>query len=366
MKNKKGLLVFAIVVVLTILILGLFEYKKSNVKEEELEISLPTVVVSEAKKDNFVLYYETSGKVSANTYKIGAEMLRNSVSKVFVKEGDSVKEGDVLLSMDIAGAISQMNLQRIGMRQSLIELKSSISQLEKKKEDMQKMYEAGVVSKNKLDEVVNSYDNLKLKKEGIIKNISALNKEINNIESSSSIHAKKSGIVSKVKIKENQIPNMDEYIEIKTDSNPEIKVYLTEDIVKDIFEGIEIEAIIDGETYKGTLNEIHSISDMEILYPVDIELDTEKRFKTIETAKVKIPIYSKDDAILVDRKAIIHFNDEVYLFKVVDNKAVKTIVEVGETMDSFTELRKGVKEGDKIIVEGQFSIVDGEEVEIVN
>ncbi len=365
MKNKKTLIVFLIVVLVVVMVLGFFEYKKANEPEVKTEVNISTVVVKEAEKSKFSYDYETSGNVSANSYRVGLEQIRNRVSNVYVEEGDSVEEGDVLLSLDIAGASSQLKLQRTNMEQALNEIEDTIFQLEKKKEDMQKMFEAGAVAKSKLDELINSYDSLKIKKEGIVNNIAAVNQEIYSVNSSSYIYAKKSGVVSKVKIKDNQIPSMDEYIEIISDDKPEVRVYLTQNIVKNICIGDEVKASIDDVNYSGKIKEIHSLSEMDILYPVDIELDTEESFDTVQTAKVKIPIYQNEDAILVDRKAIIHFNDEVYLYKVVDNKAVKVNVVVGETENSLSEVKSGVKVGDKIIVEGQFSVVDGENVELI-
>lgn len=365
MKNKKALLVFFIVVIATVVILWFVDYKKSNVVEEKVKPKIRAVVTEKALEDRFVISYDTSGKVASTTYRVGADVIRGRISNVFVKEGDYVKEGAPIVSLDVTSAIAQLRLQITGIEQSLNELDLSIRQLEKKREDLLKMYDKGLTAKNNIDELFDNIKTLELKKQGLINNKAAINSQINEIAGAGYIYTKKSGIVEKVKVKVNQYPTMDDYIEIKMDKKPDVRVYLTEEVVSNISVGEPVDVSIKDGIYKSTIREIHSLQPGDILYPVDVEMDTTQKFLSGTTALVKIPIYKKDAAVLINRKAIIHFNDEVFLYKLEGDKVVKTLVNAGETVGSRTEILSGLSVGDEVVVEGQFSIVDGEKVEVL-
>ncbi len=365
LKNKKSLIVFFVVVLLTVAGLWLIEYVRGDVVKEEVPVSVPTVVTEKAVTEKFVLHYDALGKVASTTYRIGAESVRGRVSSIFVKKGDYVKEGAAVLSLDVTSAIAQLKLQITGIVQGIKELDLSISQLRTKREDMLKMFEKGLVAKNAVDEIYNNIKSLELKRQGLVNNKAAINAQINEISSTGYVYAKKSGVVKKVGIKLHQIPAMEDYIEIEIDQKPVVKLYLTEEVVKDVSEGEVVDVYLDDVLYKGKIKEIHSLSTGDILYPVDVEVDTTEKFLAGMSADVKIPIYHNDAALLINRKAVISFNDEVFVYKVVDDKVVKTLIEIGDTVNSMTEVKSGLTAGDGVVVEGQFSVVDGEKVEVL-
>ncbi|NMB50325.1 MAG: efflux transporter periplasmic adaptor subunit, partial [Bacteroidales bacterium] len=57
-------------------------------------------------------------------------------------------------------------------------------------------------------------------------------------------------------------------------------------------------------------------------------------------------------------------SDERYVFVEKDGKAVYTKVELGIRINDKYEIVSGLKEGDRVIVEGNTGLVDGAEVEV--
>ncbi len=365
LKNKKAIVIFFIIVLVIVAIISVFEYKQSIKPKEEVKITIAKVQCEEAKTAPFTLYYDATGRVNNTSYKIGADIVRGKVSQVYVKEGDYVNQGAALLSMDVTSGVAQLKLQVVNTEQGINDLSLSISQLETKRAELQELFDAGLVAKNKLTELDNNLENLKSKRNGLLNTKDSLNKQIGEISGVAVIYAKESGIATKVKFKPNQYPTMEDFIEIRKEEKPSAKIYLTEKIVKKIHVGEELNILVNDKSYKASVKEIFSLNPGESLYPVDISIDSDDDFISGESITIKIPIYSNDKAIVVNRKAIINFNNEVYVYKVVGGKAIKTVIETGGTVDGFTEVKKGLQAGDKVIIEGQFDIDDGEKVDVI-
>ncbi len=366
MKNKKELIVFFVVVIVLVAILAFFEAISEETEEEEVIINPPLVVTQPVVRDDFAVYYTTEGKVDNGSYSIGAEIVAGRVSAVFVAVGDYVDEGAPLVSIDTTSSVSQLELQVVSLDQNIADLNLSLEQLQTKRNEVAELVAIGVASDSELREIDNSIESLTVKQNGLLNNRYALTNQIYAIDSVATIYAKEAGTVTKVKFKANQYPTRGDVIEIKTGEKPQATIYLTEKIVKDIAVGDEVEVFIDEEQYVGRVKEVYSLSYNETLYPVEIEFDSDKEYLTGMSVTVKIPVYQKKKAVLVNRQAVIQFHDEVYLYRVADGKAVRTDIEIGHTVDGMTEVLKGLDVGDVVVVEGQFRVNDGEPVEVLS
>ncbi len=71
--------------------------------------------------------------------------------------------------------------------------------------------------------------------------------------------------------------------------------------------------------------------------------------------KVKLHYREKENTLFVKRAALI----DNYVFKVVNNIAKKIKVKVGIMNDDFVEILSGLKEGDRVIVSGNYGLFDG-------
>ncbi len=365
MKNKKSILIFFLFVIVLVAIIAFFENKKGQEVKVEPEVILPKVEVKKASKGSFVMNYDATGKITNSTYKIGADVIRGKVSSIYVNEGDYVAEGAPLVYLDATANVAQMELQVVNTDQGINEIDLSISQLEEKKKETQELFDNGLIPENSLTEIDNNIENLKSKRNGLVNTRASLYQKINAISGLGVIYAKEAGIVTKMKIKLNQIPTMEDYIEIKKQERPVVKIYLTESLVKNIQVGEAVQVSVDDQIYQAWIKEIYSLNMGETLYPVDVEIASDENFISGMSVNVKIPIYRNDNAILLDRKAIINFNNEVYVFKIVNDKAVKTVLQVGETVNGLTEIKEGLQDGDSVVIEGQFGINDGDKVKVL-
>lgn len=171
------------------------------------------------------------------------------------------------------------------------------------------------------------------------------------------------------------------YVELGAEINPGQKIAQITDAntVKievdlpssDIYRIDEKGEVKIGENMTGLISSINSTADsltkkvrVEILYDnknkdlipgtfIDCSIPTKKQEKT------------SADSVYVPLKAINVQQNENIVFVLEGNIAKKVLVEIGNANGKMMEITKGLKQDDKLIINGNKSIEDGEEVELL-
>ena len=74
---------------------------------------------------------------------------------------------------------------------------------------------------------------------------------------------------------------------------------------------------------------------------------------------------TNNDALLLDKDAIVYDSDKRFVFVVKDSLALKVLVEIGFEDASTVEILKGIKDSDKVIIVGQNGLKDKTKVKVV-
>jgi membrane fusion protein (multidrug efflux system) len=82
-------------------------------------------------------------------------------------------------------------------------------------------------------------------------------------------------------------------------------------------------------------------------------------------ARVRLLTRDQQDALVIPEQAIVPQGDEQYVFKVVDGKAFRSKVTVGQRRDGKVEIVGGLVNGDMVVSAGQAKLRDGVVVSIV-
>jgi membrane fusion protein (multidrug efflux system) len=83
-------------------------------------------------------------------------------------------------------------------------------------------------------------------------------------------------------------------------------------------------------------------------------------------ARVKLITRDERDALVIPEQAIVPQGDEQYVFRVVDGKATRVKVAIGQRRDAKVEVLNGLAPNDVIVTAGQLKLRDGMPVTIVN
>jgi len=76
-------------------------------------------------------------------------------------------------------------------------------------------------------------------------------------------------------------------------------------------------------------------------------------------ARVRLITGERQDAIVVPEQALVPFGSDQFVFRVVDGKAQRVRVDIGQRGDGRVEIRQGLGPEDTVVVAGQLKVRDG-------
>ena len=159
------------------------------------------------------------------------------------------------------------------------------------------------------------------------------------------------------------IVNLEEIDPLKVDFKiPEI--YL-----KQVATGQSLQISLDafpGQTFLGKIFAINPLVDTNgrsIVIRAMVR-NTEARLRPGMFARVRLLFSEERDSVAVPEQSIIPVGDDHYLFKVVDGRAQRFKVEIGQRREGKVEILQGVVAGDMVVTAGQLKLRDGNTVKI--
>lgn len=83
-------------------------------------------------------------------------------------------------------------------------------------------------------------------------------------------------------------------------------------------------------------------------------------------ARVRLITKDVQDALVLPEGVLVPQGDAQYVFKIVDGKAVRTKVDIGQRRDAKVEILNGVTKDDQVVTAGQLKLRDGTPVKVVD
>ena len=364
---KKIALTYLVLFSLLILPAGCGEKVKPGVAEVKREqISGLTVsVVGPSTVDEF---YETSGTVRAKTVSVAASRMMGAVTSIKVKEGDRVKAGQALLTIDDSDVAQKVKAAAEGYREA--EKAVEAAGENKKLNDItyqryRKLFDEKALSGQELDRIETQQRVAGLdyeRAQAALKRAEAGVSEAKVYHGFTRITAPLSGLVTEKKIEYGSmaVPGMP-LITVEDDSSYRIEVNADETQTGRIRPGmnalVTIESLNRGLT--GTVSEVvPSVDPMSRTFLVKISLKAEGLRNGLY-ARVSIPA-GKKQALLVPGKAVAEKGQLTGIF-VVSDKSVITyrLVRLGRTYGDRVEILSGLTAGDRVVIGGVEKAVDG-------
>jgi membrane fusion protein (multidrug efflux system) len=81
-------------------------------------------------------------------------------------------------------------------------------------------------------------------------------------------------------------------------------------------------------------------------------------------ARVRLITRDARDALVLPEQALVPQGDQQFVYRIVDGKAVRTKVEVGQRRDASVEVLNGVTKDDVVVTAGQLKLRDGQQVTV--
>lgn len=270
------------------------------------------------------------------------------ISEIAFREGQRVEKGTTLIRFDTS-------VQRAEVAQADASLGLAKSRLDRASD----LFTKGFLSTQARDEAESNFKVAQA-------NFDLAQARLNKLD----IKAPFSGIVGLRTVsigdyvKDGQdIVNLEEIDPLKVDFKiPEI--YL-----KQVAAGQSLQITLDGfpdQTFQGKVFAINPLVDTNgrsIVIRAIVQ-NAGARLRPGMFARVRLLFAAERDSVMVPEQSIIPVGDEHFLFKVVDGRAQRTKVEIGQRRDGSVEILRGLEVGEMVVTAGQTKLRDGAQVSV--
>lgn len=311
---------------------------KKGVAEEAPKLREVTVMAATSRAVDQIEKF--TGTVEAYNLNNISPQTASRIEKIFVEVGDHVVRGQRLAQMD-ASSLTQAKLQ---MENKKIEF-----------ERTKQLYEVGGASKSEYDTDKMSYDIAVTSYENLLTNTYLIS-PITGVVTARNYDA------GDMYVGGNPLFTVEQIRPVK------IMISATEKLFTKIKKGSEVDVTFDAfgdELFKGKIHLIYPSLDASTRsFPIEVTLgNANERIRPGMFARVSIK-YGEENNIVVPDVAVIKQtgSGDHYVYVVENNKTVFKKVVLGQILGTEYEIKSGVNEGDMIIVQGQNSVVNGQEV----
>lgn len=338
-----------------ILIIGIFAISCNN-KNNLNEYEVTTVTKGDMK-----LYVTKTGEVVSENEISVYTTSNQRVQKVFFKEGDNVKEGDVVVTfyeIDKDEVLRDINAKELEIRQYRRNYNNAIELAKIGGESRVNVEDAEITLRKAELELASLRDDYSLIK--------------------SEIKSPVDGVITEMTADEDYRVDTDTTLFTVSDTkNIKIEVELSDLQMKNIEVGQRVEVTSDvlGDTIlDGYVSEISGVSEKsdsldESVTVVTIKLndETQEHLRPGTTISASIFYQDKSDIIKVPYSSLISEDGKYYAYKVnSDNTVSKVEVEIGIYDTSYYEIVSGLNENDKIITIVDENLEDGSKITVVD
>jgi len=316
---------------------------ENNVAEPE-KVAVETQLVEHG---SLVVSRTYTGTIEGIEHAELTAKLSESVEKIRVKQGDKVKSGQVVLSLDKGGATSQYN-----------QAEALYKNAKKLRDKYKNLYEEGAVSENDLDQANTEFKvaeaNFKAAKEtvNIISPISGVIASLNVNVGDQAYQGQHLVTVSRM-----------DSVRLEIGVDPEDIDYIhVGDVVSLSMQGAS------GVLEEGQVSKVAGSADpMTRAFSIEvITANNDGILKVGGFASVNMNLYTLENVLTVPKEAVLIQKGIPKIFKINGDTAHPIEVELGLNDGSNLEIKSGIEPGDEIVVLGQSFLSDGVLVDVVN
>lgn len=361
-----GVLV-VILLVVAVLVTGVFTSKGS---------AAVAVKVATTKEGSITKEVFANGKIESKVIKEHFVTSGGIIEKIHVKIGDPVKKGQELLTLSTTDLDAKLKEEKHQLQVNLTEKEKFLKDQEKVRKQTfetakKEMSETGSsVSLESFD--ANSAADEKLydlKIQDAESSIDDIQRKLKN----NRLLADIDGIVTGISVKEGQeITLGTSSFMITNVSQLQIKANLAENDANLAKLGMKVKVSGDAfsNTYVGSISYISPVAvtseldakESVVEFRVDLEQPSPE-LRPGYKATIQITVENAAHPI-VPLSAVKRDGQQSYVFKVVENKAVRTNVKLGEENDEFIEVLEGLQPGDQLIEGPSADVKEGVQVEM--
>lgn len=316
---------------------------------------VPLVTTFNVQNTIFNHYLELQGSVDTKQNVIIYPEMPGTLLRVFVKEGQRVRKGQLLASIDDGGLSQQV---------SQLQIQADLAKTTFERQE--RLWNQKIGSEIQYLQSKSTYE--------------AQQKAVNQLKSQlakTMVRAPFSGVIDDVITEQGSVvsPGQSQLMRIVNLNNMYIKTDVPESYISSITENknVLVEFPVLGKKMNAKIRQAGNfINPANRTFKVEIAIpNKDLSIKPNLTAKLKINDYTNDRALLIPQSIISEDSQGNQYIYVVRNKedkygtAERVIIQTGKTQADVIEVLSGIEENVEIIKEGARSVKNGQTVEII-
>ena len=329
------------------------------------------VTVAVAEQKDIPIQIHTIGNVEAYSTVSVKTRVEGEISRIYFKEGQEVKKGDLLYMIDPRPFKAMLQQFEASLLRDTAQMKKAEADAHRYEE----LLKSGVVSKQEHDQYHTDYEALKATvsaDEAAVQNAklqlgychirSPINGRIVKLEVNQGNSVK---YIDTVLVSINQTKPIYVAFTLPEQEVSEVRKYMAQ-------KNLEVQAIVPGSKVSPVIGELTFINNevdkstgtilLKAVYPNEDEFLWPKQF-----VNVILTLTTQPNAVVIPSQAVQTGQDGLYVYVVKSDLTVEyRPVVVGNRMDQEMVIAKGLRPGEKIVTDGQFQIIHGSKVEIKN
>lgn len=324
------------------------ESGKKQGKPSPAMMQMPPVNVEAitAKKESLGEDIKTVGTLYSNeSVEISSEV-PGKIAKINFKNGDSVKEGQILFELENSVERAELN-----------KAKANVNLVRNNVNRYSKLVKTGASSKLQVEDAV---ANLKLARASVEAAKARLEK--------TKIKAPFEGKIGIRNVSPGDFINVGDIL-VTLDQTAPLKVRFSAPgkFINQINKGdlISFSNSVSDITYSAKIDSIDSRVN-ETNRGVNIEAIAENKQGKLypgQFVDINISLGDKRESVTIPAQAVVPFGNKNFVYKVADGFATKQEIEIGRRSVNMVEVKKGIKEGEQIVTAGHQKLQDGSKVQ---
>ncbi len=294
---------------------------------------------------------------------------RGDVREVYVKPGDMVSKGAVLLKLDSDALRSSFNAQESQLRTQRDNLEIQYNDLARTFRQKEILFNEGGISKTEYDNLSSELERTKKKYDDSVANYNNQVKILSEDIADRSITSPISGKVAAVYVEKNESVENEIAVEIIDDNAMIAQTMVTADQVEQLKINDKTYIYPDGDysyPIEGRITVLNEIAEESTgLYEVEIAIgDTDFALRSGEYAEIEF-IVDEREVPIIPKKAVKRVGQDNFVFVIRDKIVSERKVVVGITQGENIEVISGLSSGEVIVDRGRAFVKDGDVVNVI-
>jgi membrane fusion protein, multidrug efflux system len=320
------------------------------------------VSVAPVTTQNFQHFIDLQGHVDAdNISYITPRGMGGQVKAIYIKQGDFVKKGQLVLKLD--DAIMRQGV--VASRQQLEGIRTQLGYAKNIYQRQKNLWDQGIGTEVQLISAKTSVTGLENQLSALGEQVKLTQEQLNT----ANVYSDVNGIADVVNVKIGETFGGFGQIKIVNTSSLKVVTNVPENYLTRMHKGSQVQITIPDAANKKINSSIslisQSIDPLQRGFVAEAKIPYDARLKPSQSAVVKILDYAAANVVVIPINVVQSDETGKYVYVQIKSSNGKTlahrvIVVIGEVYGEMVEIKAGLKEGDQLVTEGFQNLYEGQ------